>query len=199
MNSLPSVLAIALVALATAIAMGSLHVPDVLSESSVLVAAYLIVALILFSYSPVVGLAAIVLFAVVVFNRNVSHVSSIAKTVAAPAESRDMWGDRNIYRESSDMSPYSSVSSEPRDYAQFADTGKQSGWMPSFTEGFLSGAPYNSIHDDVAYGQFPIEQKRGFAAPEEKAYMYEPEESTGSDEFQRAGPQIDTKLAAIHY
>ncbi len=78
MNPTELALVLLLAAVATAVALDALQVPAALLHSSVSQAFLLIMALVLFAYSPVVGIAGIALFAIVIFKRNVQKTSQYA-------------------------------------------------------------------------------------------------------------------------
>lgn len=189
-------------ALATAIAMGSLRVPAELTQSSVMLALFLIVALVLFSYSPVVGIAAIALFAVVVFSRNVQMVAGANGSSAYGSQRRKanpvppVYGDQNIYKERHDLQAYDAMASQPREYSNFRDTYRGS-FLSTSVEGF-EAAPHNYVNE-AADGQYPINENRMTASPGVQEYLYEPDAETGSNEFERYGPDIDEKLKSFGY
>ncbi len=205
MNPTETALAVFLAAAATAVATGHLQLPTDLTHSSLGVAGFFILALVLYAYSPVVGIAAVILFAVILFNRNVEKVvkytaiSELSKSSDNPR--RGEYGDMNIAAERNTVHPYASVASGPRDYSQFRET-KNTTWGPvsSLTEGFLSGAPLDSFgFQQYATGQFPIDEKRNWANPFIAEEQFRPALGMGDDSFQRGGPQMDQKLAAIAY
>ncbi len=71
-----------LAGLATVIALGLVEVPPAILHSSVSQAFLLVMTLVLFAYSPVVGIAAIALFAILMFKRNVQKTSQYTKAIA---------------------------------------------------------------------------------------------------------------------
>ena len=203
MQPIEAVLSVGMAALATAIAMGSLRVPAEVTQSSIMLALLLIVALVLFSYSPVVGIAAIALFAVMVFSRNVQTVVGGVNAAAAYGNHHrktnpvpPVYGDQNIYKERHDIQEYDVTASQPREYSKFRDTYRGS-FLSTSVEGF-EAAPYNYVNE-AADGQFPINQNRMTASPGRQEYLYEPEADTGSNDFERYGPDIDDKLKTFGY
>jgi hypothetical protein len=202
MQPIEAVLSVGMAALATAIAMGSLRVPAELTQSSIMLALFLIVALVLFSYSPVVGIAAIALFAVMVFSRNVQTVVGVNAASAYGNHHRKtnpippVYGEQNIYKERHDIQEYDVTASQPREYSKFRDTYSRS-FLSSSVEGF-EAAPYNYVNE-AADGQYPINQNRMTASPAREEYLYEPEAETGSNEFERYGPNLDEKFQSYGY
>jgi hypothetical protein len=203
MQPIEAVLSVGMAALATAIAMGSLRVPTELTQSSIMLALFKIVALVLFSYSPVVGIAAIALFAVTVFSRNLQTVVNVNSAGAYGNHHRKtnpvppVYGEHNIYKERHDIQAYDDMASQPREYSNFRDTSRRS--LLSSVEGFEAApAPYNYVNE-AADGQYPINQNRVTASPAREEYMYEPEADTGSNEFERYGPSLDEKLQSFGY
>lgn len=189
MNTLQTALTVFIAALATAVAANMIRLPVELTSSSIVLALFLIICLILFAYSPVVGIAAIALFAVVLFNRNIQK--------AIDYRSSGVYGDTNIYKEAVTTQPYTRIASEPREYNKFQET-IPTGILPSMnTEGFV-GAPYGN-EGDSAYGQYPLDQSRVTGAPLADEFVYRPEDTTGSNEFERNGPNIDQKMATFQY
>ncbi len=189
MNTTEIVLVILIAALATAISSNIIQLPVELTSSSIVLALLLILCLISFSYSPVVGIAAIALFAVVLFHRNIRKLVNY--------RSASVYGDTNIYKEAVTTQPYTTLSSEPREYSRFQET-VPTGLLPSMnTEGFV-GAPYGSEGDSV-YGQFPLDQSRVTGAPLTDEFVYRPSDSTGSNEFEREGSSIDQKMDTFQY
>ena len=51
----------------------------------------------------------------------------------------------------------------------------------------------------IAFKQYPKEAPRASEMSEERDYSYRPESDTGSNEFQRYGPDLDEKVAAVSY
>jgi hypothetical protein len=203
MNPVEAVLSVALAIIATAIAMGSLHIPSNITGSSTMVALFLIIALAAFAYSPVVGIAAIAVFAVMIFTRNVEKTSHFVSEsiMRKPTQTygEEVYGDQNIYKEPVTTQPYSTQSSEPREYDNFRETYNTS-WGP-LREGFAGGAPYSEFSgsEDHVEGQYPIDQNRVHAVPTKESFDYRPESNTGANDFMRYGPDLDEKVASFQY
>jgi hypothetical protein len=174
-------LAVALAGLATLIAAGMIVVPTEFTSSSVIQAILLLVALSLFAYSPVVGIAGIALFAVVIFHRNVQ------KTISYSAVPK--YGDETIYQEHVKTQPFVSMASSPNPYPPAS----QQVWG---VEGF-EAATYADVTPSVD-GQFPLPApslEGGVAI----ASNYAPDQTMGTNEFQRFGPDLEQKLQPLAY
>jgi type II secretory pathway pseudopilin PulG len=81
MNPTESFLVLLLAGLATAIALGAIEVAPAILHSSVSQAFLLVMTLVLFAYSPVVGIAAIALFTILMFKRNVQKTTQYTEVV----------------------------------------------------------------------------------------------------------------------
>lgn len=166
---------------ATAVATGALEVPAALLHSSVSQAFLLIMALVLFAYSPVVGIAAIAVFAIVMFKRNVQ------KTYQYAQQAQEFAKDAAAQQEYQPM-PYAQVS-QPRDYTQFKDQIKAQ--VPeAFTEGYASP-------DDV--GTYPLGARPLSEPTQTFTAMYRPAEDMGDNAFVRSGPNLDEKGQSFAY
>jgi hypothetical protein len=156
-------------ALATAVAMGYIKVPVAVLQSSLTQAFLLVMVLVLFAYSPVVGIAAMVLFAVLLFNRNVQKTS-----VVRPAS---RYGEDNIaHQPVATVQPAQAIQNQPREYNEFKDTYE----------------PYQSPN---SIGQFPLDESRPSSEARLESYYYRPDATTGENTFERMGPNIDQKNA----
>jgi hypothetical protein len=176
MKTVEASLAIGFAVVATGVASGFLHVPPALLSSSITQAFLLVMALVLFSYSPVVGIAAMALLAMLLYSRN------LQKTVRYHRAAATVYGDENIVNEDvGAVQAYETAQDEPREYNQFNDT----------YEGFQS--------PEEALGSYPLNEARPSAEPVLDAYFYKPGEDMGSDAFQRAGPNMDVKMTSFAY
>jgi hypothetical protein len=171
--------------LATLIAMGTIRVPSEFTGSIVVQAILLLVALSFFAYSPVVGVAAIALFAVLIFHRNVQMTAYYSNTYESMGP-RNGYGDETIYREYVKTQPYVTASSEPTAYPTYTPTPKAV-WG---VEGF-EAAPFNAGEASVE-GQYPLPGP-SLAGGRVEQYDYRPDPETGSNLFQRYGPDMDEK------
>lgn len=190
-------LAVIMAALAAGVATSYIQVPTELTSSSVAVAFMLIVVLGMFSYSPVVGIAGMILLAVLIFNRNVATFSTYTQAVRAENPRRGEYGDMHIAKERADVMPYASALSGPRDYAEFRET-KAGGWL---SEGFTSEqTTYSSFGaEQYANGQYPLDNQRQWSNPYVEEYKFRPSLDTGNNDFQRYGPNMDEKLVPLAY
>lgn len=172
--------AIVLAGLATAIATGTMTVPNNFLHSSVTQTFLLIMALVLFAYSPVVGIAAIALFAVMLYNRNIQKTSFYQKAAT------QMFGQETIARE---RVPYvkeaGNITSHPRQYTKFE--------QDTFQE-------YKEMKASDAIGQYPIhEERHDMNEPVDDEYLYRPGKDMGSNTFHRFGPAMDNKMSSFAY
>jgi hypothetical protein len=199
MNPMEMLLAVVMAALAAGVATSYIQVPTELTSSSVAVAFMLIVVLGMFSYSPVVGIAGMILLAVLIFNRNVARFSTYTQAVRAENPRRGEYADMHIAKERVDMMPYASTASGPRDYAQFRET-TPGGWMP-LSEGFTTEqTAYSSFgSEQYANGQYPLENQRQWSNPYMEEVKFRPSLDTGNNEFQRYGPDMDEKRVPLAY
>jgi hypothetical protein len=121
-----------------------------------------------------VGIAAIALFAVVIFNRN------IKKTVQY-RQAASVYGDENIARQPVvTQAAEERITSQPREYTMFKDT-------------------YEGYQQPITIGQYPLDEQRPSAQPTQYDYAYRPGPDMGSDVFDRMGPNIDHKSASFAY
>lgn len=189
-------LAVVMAALAAGVATSYIQVPVELTSSSVTVAFMLIVVLGMFSYSPVVGIAGMILLAVLIFNRNVVRFSTYTQVAESPR--RGEYADLHIAKERVDIMPYASAVSGPRDYAQFRET-TPGGFMLS--EGFTAEqTSYSSFGaEQYANGQYPLDNQRQWSNPYVEEYKFRPTLDTGNNDFERYGPNMDEKLVPLAY
>lgn len=174
-----AVFAVALAALATAIAAGALVVPDHLLQSSITQTFLLIMALVLFAYSPVVGIAALALFAVMLYNRNIQKTSFYQKAAAK------MYGEEGIAREHvGRVGEAERATAQPRDYSKFEN---------DTFEG------YQETHVGAAVGQYPLGEARPTGEAVGEDYFYRPGADMGSNDFERFGPAMDYKMSSFAY
>lgn len=173
--------AVLLAGFATAIAVGTLEIPDHLLQSSITQTFLLIMALVLFAYSPVVGIAAMGLFAVMLYSRNMQKTSFYQKAAAK------LYGQEGIARERVvRVEEASGMTEQPRDYSKFErDTND--------TEG------YASTHVGDAEGQYPLHDPRPVTEGMREDYFYRPGPDMGSNDFERFGPNMDHKMSSFAY
>ena len=168
MHPSEAVVAVVLAALATAIATGKLPVPPAIAESSIAHALLLILALVLYSYSPVVGIVGIVLFAVILFGRNMQKATQYTRMATGPREAPRV------------TQPYGTQNAAAKPTHAVAAMNEDEN-------------PLNAI------GQYPMQEERPYAVPFNTDFLYRPAEDTGSDTFERYGPNMDEKMSAFAY
>ena len=185
MNPTESMLVLGIAALATAIAVGALTVPAPLLHSSISQAFMLVIALILFSYSPVVGIAALALFAIIMFHRNVQKTVQYSaalngmKQYITPADTGDVGG-------------YDAMEREQRDLQKFQDT----------YEAYQSEMePQPEVMEPAQKedGMYPERSTESEEDVRTDTFMYRPGPDMGDDTFQPLGASIDEKYAAFQY
>lgn len=169
-----TILAVGLAGVATAIATGHLEVPAEVTHSSITQAFLLIMALVLFAYSPIVGISAMALFAVVIFSRNMKKTVRYKQALSVYGED-NIAKQKVVTRDSEER-----ITSQPREYTQFRDT-------------------YEGYQTPSSIGQFPLDEPRPSAQPTQYDYVYRPGPDMGSDSFERLGPNIDHKGASFAY
>ena len=174
---------------ATAVATGSLPVSHAVVSSPYATALLVILAMGAFSVFPVAGLALFVLTAVLFFKRNVYTTLS------------SVYGDKSIRNQpAADAAPYESQKSGPRAYEEFNETAPNNPMIGPLQEGFEpEPAPYGNESGAPVDGQFPKEKERPEATLKPIEYVYRPAPDTGSNEFERHGPNMDEKTKAFAY
>lgn len=186
--SAPEIIAaVSILAITSLVATNStIAVPSAIT--SPLVGVFLvIVGLGCFSHSPVIGISILLLVAVLFFKNNIATA-----TVRSPTT---QYADVIVPDQSMGAATeYSSTQSEPRSYAQFNDTDPMNR-MYGNVEGFVSPVAEGEPVD----GQYPKESPRFEAPTVSSEFVYRPAEDTGSNEFQRYGPDLDEKKKAITY
>ncbi len=179
MNPTESMLVLVLAGLATAIALGYMTAPDALLHSSLSQAFMLIIALILFSYSPVVGIAALALFAVLMFHRNVRKTKQYSAALSnmqqyiTPTATKEVGG-------------YDAVQREQRDLQKFQDT----------YEAYQTQEPTVQPQED---GSFPEHSTTSMEDVRSESFLYRPGPDMGDNTFEPVGASIDEKYASFGY
>lgn len=172
---------------ATALATGAIQLPYAAASSPYATVILVIAALGAFSVYPVVGLALFVLTAVLFFKRNVHTTLS------------SVYGENSIRTQAvADAVPHESQKSGPRAYDEFNETAPNNPMIGPLQEGF-EPAPYGNEAGAPVDGQFPKEKERPEAALNPMDHAYRPAPDTGSNEFERHGPNIDQKTDAFAY
>jgi len=183
----------------TAVATDYIETPHIRLDSPVIAVLLVIVALVAFSIYPAVGLSIFLLIAVLYFKRNVDRTLSAGGLRPA---ARTYGEDSIMEQPHVNARPYASQSSGPRQYDEFQETNPFNpmiGPVRSAIKEPFEPAPYGDEQGAPVDGQFPKEQDRTSASPESQEYLYRPEPTTGSNEFQRYGPDLDEKMDAFKY
>ena len=183
--------AVAIVALATAFATDSIPLPYAATSSPFATVILVIAALGAFSVYPAAGLALFLLTAVLFFKRNV-HTTMSKSTYGADSIRKNPIQT---------ASPYESASSGPRSYNEFAETNPTNpmiGPVNRPVEGFEPAA-YGDEAGAPVEGQYPTDEDRPQGESEPVDYMYRPSEDTGTNAFERYGPDMDEKKLAFDY
>jgi hypothetical protein len=123
-----------------------------------------------FSISPAVGLSAVLLTAIIIFQHNVSFVNNLQTS-------------NPLYN--------NSFSSFVRNL--FTPTTVNANLMHNETAEYAE-----MIDNHPAEGSYPSDETRPSNYESSLEYDYRPQEDSGSDEFSRFGPNIDEKLEVLH-
>ena len=184
-----------IIALVTAIATDNLALPADIAQSPITVVLLVISALASFHIFPIVSLALFLLVAVLFFKRNVNMTLHSAKN-----NSETMYAETSIrMTQPQDAAmPYSSESSQPREYDQFQETNPANPMLGPLKEGF-EPAPFGDEVGSPVDGQFFKEQERVEVNPTSQSYTYRPDASSGENTFERFGPELDEKITASAY
>jgi len=178
-----------ILALATAIAGGFINLPYAMASSPIAIVILVIAAMGAFTVAPVVGLALVLLTAILFFKRNVDFTFSKAAA---------KYGESSIPRApAKDAIENSGDKSGPRDYSQFADTDPANPMLGPLAEPFVP-APFNK-QEVAPFGSYPVEEARASSSGVPAAYTYRPDADTGDNSFQRIGPDIDVKKQVFQY
>jgi hypothetical protein len=194
-----TLLAVAILALTTAIATDYIVLPFAAFSSPLAIAIMVIASLGAFRAYPAAGFALFLLTAVLFFRRNAARVFS----------AKVSYGDVSIPAEKhQDATPYATDESQPREYDQFRETDPKNPMLGPIREGF-STAPGIADGDGPAgvdtdigapIGSYPIDKERANSVPEPRDFLYRPEPDTGDNSFHPIGkPMEDTKMTAFKY
>lgn len=184
-------IAIALLALTTAIATNYIQLPYAVVGSPYAPVLFVIVSLVAFATYPVVGLAMFLMTAVLFFTRNMNTT---------------MFAGQSTYGEVSIPSQYTakaaapaeSMQSGPRAYDEFVETDQRNPMIGPIQEGF-EPAPYGDEQGAPVDGMYPKEEARVSEEATVEEYLYRPEPETGSNDFTRFGPDLDQKKNVVAY
>lgn len=156
MNPTESFLVLVLAGLATMIALGAVQVAPAILHSSVSQAFLLVMTLVLFAYSPVVGIAAIALFVILMFKRNVQKTQQYTQVI-------QQFTEESASQQAYLAQPLAPVVTQP----------------PKFVQGIEEG--YASPEE---VGTYPLGDPRPMAkAAQTFNAMYRPMEDMGDNTF----------------
>ena len=112
---------------------------------------------------------------------------------SAVNRSLGVYGEETIPKEAhKPAGDYSTFASSPRGMNQFNETN-------GVVEGFTSESASFSELGSPIDGQYPILESRASSTPDSRDYTYRPDADTGSNTFERIGPDLDEKKAAFQY
>ncbi len=193
--------AILVLAFATAIATNVVALPFAAFSSPVAIFILVVASLGAFRAYPAAGLALFLLTAVLFYKRNAATAAGAAGAAA--------YGDASIPAESMGTAvPYGSAMSQPRMYDQFKETDPANPMLGPIREGFATAGgiadepeAFGAPSEAAPVGSYPIESSRPSAAgsAEPRDYVYRPAPDTGSNAFERFGPDMDEKKMAFGY
>jgi hypothetical protein len=175
-------LTVAIAGFATLIAAGMVTVPVEFTSSFLVQGILLIAALSMFAYSPVVGIATMALFAVLIFNRNLQKTMAYSSQVP-------QYGDETIYKQYVKAQPYMSMSSEPNPYPPAS----RQMWG---VEGF-EASPFGGAEVAVD-GQYPLPAP-SMASGYSSEFSYTPAADTGSNVYEPSNSTVDEKVQVLSY
>lgn len=180
---------IAVVALGTAVATDYISLPPTLVANPITTVVLVLLAVGAFIKYPVLGIALFLATAIILFKRNTISARAVAT-----------YGVESIRRQAhEDAGPSSSQASGPREYDQFQETDAHNPMHATVQEGF-EPAPYgDAVLGETVEGTYPIGAERASSSPESLEYVYRPERDTGSNSFERFGPEMDEKTRAFVY
>jgi hypothetical protein len=183
-------LTILVLAFTAAIASDTFSFPYIMAAGHTATILLVIASLGAFSVYPAVGLSLFLLTAVLYFKRNVQVTVGSTKS---------SYGIETIMEQPSmEAAPFSNEASQPREYAQFQETNPANPMLGPIQEGF-EPAPYGTEQGSPVEGQYPIDEERASSASTPLSYVYRPDPETGSNSFEREGPNLDEKKEAIVY
>ncbi len=185
-------ISVVVIALVTAVATDYISLPPTIVANPITTVLLVLFAIGSFVKFPVLGIALFLLTAIVLFKRNTNS----ARAVAA-------YGIETIRRQAhEDAEPSSTEASGPREYNQFQETDAQNpmhSTLATFQEGF-EPAPYaNPMLGESVEGTYPIGAARPSSEADTQEYAYRPKSDSGSNSFERFGPEMDEKTRAFAY
>ncbi len=178
MNPTETVLVLLLAGLATLVALGIVEVAPAILHSSISQAFLLVMTLVLFAYSPVVGIAAIALFAILMFKRNVQKTAQYTQVA-------QQFAKESAAQQAYQAMPAQAMVTQPREYTQSRD-------VQGFVEGFATP-------EEV--GTYPLGDPRPMAqAAHTFNATYRPAEDMGDNAFVGTPSTLEnSKMNAFAY
>jgi hypothetical protein len=183
---------VVVIALVTAVATDYISLPPTIVSNPITTVLLVLFAIGSFMKFPVLGIALFLLTAIVLFKRNTNSARAVAT-----------YGVETIRRQAHEHAePSSTQASGPREYNQFQETDAQNpmhSTLATFQEGF-EPAPYgDAVLGESVEGAYPIGAARSSASSDALEYVYRPDSNTGSNSFERFGPEMDEKTRAFAY
>jgi hypothetical protein len=174
---------ILIVALGTAIATNYISLPPTLISHPITTVLLVLFGIGAFTKYPVLGIAIFLTTAIILFQRNMQTTRSVAT-----------YGIESIRRQAHETAePSVAIASRPREYDQFQETDAHNPMHGPIYEGF-EPAPYgDSELGENVEGAYPIGAARVETSGDSSEFMYRPDPDTGSNAFERFGPDMDEK------
>lgn len=179
---------ILVIALGTAIATNYISLPPTIVSHPITTVLLVLFGIGAFTKYPVLGIAIFLTTAIILFQRNMQATRSVAT-----------YGIDSIRRQVHETAaPNAGIASKPREYEQFQETDVHNP-MHGPVEGF-EPAPYGDAElGENVEGAFPIGAVRTSISGNAMEYAYRPDPDTGSNAFERFGPDMDEKKKSFTY
>jgi hypothetical protein len=184
----------------SAVATNAVTLPSFLT-TTVSGAILLLLGLLLSMAMPLAGISTLILAIIVFFRRNMDHTiqgslrqASLFQQERAYPPTPAIYGEVTIPMAKQNTSGYEPTPSGlaqggPREYTN--NLGLLEGFAPATIE--------QSEEVNPPKGQYRTDESRQTAEPVSDMYTYRPSPDTGSNEFQRFGPQMDKKVDSFRY
>lgn len=189
-NNTEMLMSIVVLAFAAALASDTIRLPYIMMAGQTATILLVIASLGAFSVYPAVGLSLFLLTAVLYFKRNVNATLGSAKSVYGV--------DTIMEQPHVPAAPFSNEASQPREYSEFQETNPANPMLGPVSEGF-EPAPYGAEQGSPVEGQYPVDEERAMSEPTPLSYVYRPDPETGSNAFEREGPNLDEKKDVMNY
>lgn len=180
---------ILIIAFGTGVATDYISLPASLVGNPITTVVLVLFAVGAFLKFPVLGIALFLLIAIVLFKRN----TAVARAVAT-------YGVESIRQQPhDDAQPKSEDQLAQRQYDQFQETDSHNPMHAPVQEGF-EPAPYGDAYlGETVEGAFPIGEARQAVSSDSSVYPYHPASDSGSNSFERFGPEMDEKKKSFSY